>query len=527
MPKGYFSLLLHAHLPFVRHPEYPDFLEEDWLFEAITETYLPLWQVFEGLVRDGVPFQITMSLTPTLCAMLDDELLRERYLKYLGRAIALAKEEIVRTQGTPELNHLARLYHTRFLECQEIYVDRLNRDLVGAFRRFQESGYLEIITCAATHGFLPLLAAQPEAVRAQIRIACDQYRESFGRAPRGIWLPECAYFSGLEEYLREAEIRWFVLDAHGLMFGNPRPRYAIYAPCFTGAGPAVFGRDRESSKQVWSAQEGYPGDPAYRDFYRDAGYDLDIEYLRPFLPADGHRKFTGIKYHRITGRTPHKEYYVPGWARGAADHHAGDFVSNRVKQFSHLLDVTNIDPIILTPFDAELFGHWWYEGPIFLDFVIRKAAYDQQVFQLATPSAYLESHDTLQVISPSPSSWGNKGFWEVWLDQSNAWIYPHLHAAARRMTELARVVAKEPTQWKERVLRQMARELLLAQASDWAFLMKTGTARDYATKRTRDHILRFTRLYDLLKGNIVDEEFLTLCEGRDNLFPNLDWKYYV
>ncbi len=228
------------------------------------------------------------------------------------------------------------------------------------------------------------------------------------------------------------------------------------------------------------------------------------------MPADGHRKFTGIKYHRITGRTPHKEYYVPGWAHGAADHHATDFVSNRVKQFSHLLDVTNIDPIILSPFDAELFGHWWYEGPIFLNFVIRKAVYDQKVFQLTTPSAYLEKHDTLQVISPSPSSWGNKGFWEVWLDQSNAWIYPHLHAAARRMTEMARVVAKAPMQWKERVLRQMARELLLAQASDWAFLMKTGTAKDYATKRTRDHIIRFT-----------------VCESRDNLFPNLNWKYYV
>jgi 1,4-alpha-glucan branching enzyme len=527
MSQGYFCLLLHAHLPFVRHPEYPDFLEEDWLFEAITETYLPLWQVFEGLVRDGVPFRITMSLTPTLCAMLDDELLRERYLKYLERAIGLAKKEIDRTQGQPDLNHLARLYHTRFLECREIYVDRLQRDLVKAFRRFQEAGFLEIITCAATHGFLPLLAPQPEAVRAQIRIACDQYRDSFGRPPQGIWLPECAYFSGLEEYLREAEIRWFVLDAHGLMFGNPRPRYAIYAPCFTGAGPAVFGRDRESAKQVWSAQEGYPGDPAYRDFYRDAGYDLDIEYLRPFLPPNGHRKFTGIKYHRITGRSPHKEYYVPGWAHGAADHHAGDFVSKRIKQFSHLRDVTNIDPIILRPFDAELFGHWWYEGPIFLNFVIRKAVYDQQVFKLATPSAYLEKHDTLQLISPSPSSWGNKGFWEVWLDQSNAWIYPHLHAAARRMTEIARVVAKTPMQWKERVLRQMARELLLAQASDWAFLMRTGTAKDYATKRTRDHILRFTRLYDLLRADLFDEEFLTICESRDNLFPNLNWKYYV
>ena len=178
----------------------------------------------------------------------------------------------------------------------------------------------------------------PEAVRAQIRIACDDYQENFGRKPRGIWLPECAYFSGLENYLQEAELRWFSLDAHGLMFGNPRPRYAIFTPCFTAAGPAAFGRDRESSKQVWSAQEGYPGDPAYRDFYRDIGHDLDLDYLRPFLPADGSRKFTGIKYHRITGRTPNKQIYVPGWAEAAADHHAGDFMVSRAKQIEHLIE---------------------------------------------------------------------------------------------------------------------------------------------------------------------------------------------
>lgn len=527
MAKGYFALLLHAHLPFVRHPEYPDFLEEDWLFEAITETYIPLWQVFEGLIRDGVHFRLAMSMTPTLCAMLDDPLLRDRYLKYLDRAIALSKAEIDRTQNQSEFNHLARFYHTRFLECREIYVDHLKCDLIGAFRRFQEAGFIEIIACAATHGFLPLLERYPKSVWAQIAVGRDAYVKSFGRAPRGIWLPECAYHAGLDQMLQEAELRWFILDAHGMMFGSPRPRYAIYAPCFTPAGPAVFGRDRESSKQVWSAQEGYPGDPAYRDFYRDIGFDLDLDYLRPFLPADGHRKFTGIKYHRITGRTAQKQPYVPGWANGAVDHHAGDFLTSRVKQIEHLAGITNIKPLIVSPFDAELFGHWWYEGPQFLNLFIRKAVYDQTTFELITPSDYLEKHDTLQVISPSPSSWGNRGFWEVWLDESNSWIYPHLHAAARRMTECAEAVQKSPAKWKERALRQMARELLLAQSSDWAFLMRTGTAKDYAAMRTRTHILRFTRMYDQLRGGVIDEEFLANCEWRDNLFPDLDWKYYL
>jgi 1,4-alpha-glucan branching enzyme len=317
------------------------------------------------------------------------------------------------------------------------------------------------------------------------------------------------------------------MDAHGLMFGSPRPRYAIYAPCFTPAGPAAFGRDRESAKQVWSQREGYPGDPAYRDFYRDIGHDLDLEYLRPFLPPDGARRFTGIKYHRITGPTPNKEIYVPGWAQGAADYHAGDFMVSRMKQIEHLLQATNIEPIVLAPFDAELFGHWWYEGPMFLNFFIRKAVYDQKVFELTTPSAYLENHDTLQILSPSPSSWGNKGFWEVWLDESNSWIYPHLHAAARRMTECARAAKEKPTEGKDRVLRQMGRELLLAQSSDWAFLMKTGTAREYAAKRTKDHVLRFTRLYEQLGEENVDNACLENCEWRDNIFADLNWQYHL
>jgi 1,4-alpha-glucan branching enzyme len=311
------------------------------------------------------------------------------------------------------------------------------------------------------------------------------------------------------------------------MFGNPRPRYAIYAPCFTPGGPAAFARDRESSRQVWSAEEGYPGDPAYRDFYRDIGFDLSQEYLKPYLPQDGARRFTGIKYYRITGRTHDKELYNRGWAMGAVDSHAGNFMWNRAQQIENLRNSTNIDPIVVSPFDAELFGHWWFEGPEFLNLFIRKSVYDQQQFQLTTPTRYLADHSTLQLVVPSASSWGHKGYWEVWLDESNAWIYPHLHMAARRMTEMARAHRNTKSEIMERALSQMARELLLAQSSDWAFLMKTGTAKNYATKRTKDHVLRFTRLYDQVRCEKIDAEFLKNCEWRDNIFPTLNWRYYV
>jgi 1,4-alpha-glucan branching enzyme len=347
-----------------------------------------------------------MSVTPTLCAMMEDPLLQERASRHIARSVALAESEVRRTEHDRERNDLARFYLGRFLAVREYFESR-GRRLVPAFRALQDSGFLEIITCAATHGFLPLMAEHPESVRAQIQVACDYHKSCFGRAPAGIWLPECAYFPGVEKYLREADLKWFVLDAHGVMFGKPQPRFAIYSPCYTPEGPAVFARDRDSSRQVWSAEEGYPGDPAYRDFYRDIGYDLGLDYLRPFLGADGQRKFTGLKYHRITGRTEHKELYHRPWAELAADAHAADFLANRIRQFEPLCAEMPVDPVIVSPFDAELFGHWWFEGPEFLEHFLRKAAYDQGVFTFTTPSAYLAENEILQVVQPCASSWGH------------------------------------------------------------------------------------------------------------------------
>jgi len=155
-PLGHLCLVLHAHLPFVRHPEYDDFLEEDWLYEAITETYIPLLEVFDSLQRDGVDWRMTMSVTPTLAAMLSDPLLQYRYVQRIENLIRLAGKEIERTRWEPEFNHLARMYHGRFLRAREVFVNQYHNNLVHGFRRFFDTGKLEIITCGATHGFLPL-----------------------------------------------------------------------------------------------------------------------------------------------------------------------------------------------------------------------------------------------------------------------------------------------------------------------------------------------------------------------------------
>jgi 1,4-alpha-glucan branching enzyme len=538
---GSLALILHAHLPFVRHPEHEHFLEEDWFFEAVTESYIPLLRMMQRLVHDSVPFKLTMSLTPTLCAMLQDQLLRERYVRHLDLLIDLTAREQKRNRKHPQLRELADFYFELFSENRRLFVDEWKCDLLSVFRELRDTRALEIIASAATHGLLPILQQQaPQAARAQILIGRDVYVDLLDAEPTGFWLPECAYAPGLNAVLQETNIRWFVLDEHGLLFGKPRPCRSIYAPCYTSAGPAAFAHDRDSSRQVWSAHEGYPGDPAYRDFYRDLGFDLPMEHLGAI--ARGTRKFSGVKYHRITGRGNEKKLYDRAAAKNSAHKHANHFLQQRQQQFREISHL-GFDPIVVAPFDAELFGHWWFEGPDFLEQFIRQAA-SQRDFRLNTPSEYLAAHPTQQIIEPAASSWGENGHLAVWLDPSNAWIYPHLHRAAQKMTEVAQyasTVVGQPLrlpnetsagvapalQLADRVLKQLARELLLAQSSDWAFLMKTGTAREYATKRTIDHLARFNRLHDEFVANDLDEKFLRDCERQDNLFPNVNWRYYV
>ncbi len=241
--------------------------------------------------------------------------------------------------------------------------------------------------------------------------------------------------------------------------------------------------------------------------------------------GQGTRKFSGIKYHRITGAGDEKEFYDPIAAEKVAASQAFHFVQERRRQI-HQVAAAGFVPIVVAPFDAELFGHWWFEGPRFIECLIRETA-RQRDFHLSTPSEYLSTNPTQQIIEPAASTWGENGYFEVWLNPTNAWIYPQLSVAARSMGELAKKYTENCKLLTDRVLKQLARELLLAQSSDWAFLIKTGTAREYATSRTIDHLSRFNRLRDQLAANNVDEEFLRECEFRDNLFPNVNWRYYI
>ncbi len=513
-------LVLHAHLPYVRHPEHERHLEERWLFEAITETYIPLIRMMQRLRADGVKFRLTMSLTPSLLAMLEDELLRHRYLRFLDEHIELARREIERTyREAREFHHLAHMYHDRLQDCRKLFADEFGTFIARAFREAMEAGFLEIITCAATHMFLPLAKHTPSAIRRQLRVGAAYHEYVLGRRPEGIWLPECGYFPGLEAYLLDEGLRYFFVDTHGIEHGYPAPVYGVHAPVYCENGVAAFGRDKESSKQVWSADEGYPGSAEYRDFYRDIGFDLPLEYVGPYVHDGGVRIHTGFKYHSITGKTASKRIYDPHAAYEKTKEHAANFHFNRVEQVKHLSNVIDRPPVIIAPYDAELFGHWWFEGVYFLEHAIRKYAEFPGIIDLAAAQDYLADYPTNQMVTPAESSWGAGGYSGFWLSAANEWIYPHLVELAARMDELNERFMPHPPEFVQRAIKQARRELMLLQSSDWAFIMQTGTMVDYAVSRTKMHIANFNHIYEGLMTGTLAEEFLADCEWKNNIFP--------
>lgn len=556
--KGYVSFVLHAHLPFIHHPESNDYLEESWLYEAISETYIPLLKNFKRLVDEGVNFRITMSMTPPLLSMLDNKLLQQKYINYLENLIELSEKEIKRTTFNEKMNNLSKYYYERYSEDLRLFRDEFKCDLISQFKHFQDIGVLEIITCGATHGYFPILYVNEKTVRAQIAVGVQTYERYFGKKPRGIWLPECGYIPEADKYLREFGVDYAIVESHGVLYANPTPVYGTLAPIVSPQGFTVFGRDMESSRQVWSSINGYPGDYNYRDFYRDIGYEADYDYIKPYIAHNGVRVHTGIKYHRITGDTDNKDIYDIQWAKDSAERQAGHFLNSRTEQIENASHYMNKPPIVLCPYDAELYGHWWYEGPYWLYILFKKIYYDECNFELITPSEYMDKYPEIQQCQPCRSSWGANGYSEVWLNPSNDYAHKHLHTAGDRMCELAykfrdsydtlnnldnqiKELKKEKkpitsitssskyrnTKLQVRALNQAARELLLAQSSDWLFIITNNTMVDYAHRRIKDHIGRFTRLYNELNSGKIDRKFLSEIEEKDCVFPDIDYRIYL
>ncbi len=524
MDNGYLALVLNAHMPFVRRTEYPRFLEERWFFEAVSETYLPLLRVFRSMEADSVPFHLTLSISPTLAAMLADKALGERYVEYLDAQLRLAEAEEARLAGDAAFAPLARMYHALYRADKDDFQELYSRDILGAFDYYYKKGRLELMTSGATHAFLPIFRDCREAVTAQVETAIIAHRKAFGKQPSGFWLPQLGWYPGVGEILRSYNLHYTVVTTRGAVLGDPTPRNGSFAPVECPSGLVAFVRDAGATKAVWSESSGYPADPVYRDFYRDIGFDLPTEYLGAYLEDSGQRVFTGFKYWAVTGRTNEKRAYDPVAAAARAAEHAAHFLAERRASASAAGALMDRPPLMVCPFDAELFGHWWLEGPAFLEALFRQADSAGEL-RMITLSDYLRDHPENQASVPEFSSWGDGGFAEVWLDGSNDWIYRHAGKAVERMSELAERFPDE-SGLRERILNQAAREVLLSMCSDWALLMRAGKSAGFARRQVEEPISNFQRIYDMLCSNTVSTEWLTRLEKRDNLFPSINYRMF-
>lgn len=528
---GYLALVLHAHLPFVRHPEHGRHLEERWLFEAILECYLPLIDLLDRLAREGVPVALTMSLTPTLGDMLQDELLGKRFVAHLGRLQALARKEELRAADDSEVGRAVRFYGPRLAELRKVW-ERHDGDLVAALVGHARAGRLDLLASAATHAFLPGLVSEPAALRAQVRIGMRAFAAQTGLKPVGFWLPECGYDPVFDQVLAEEGVRFTVLEEHGVSYARPRPAAGAYLPIASPSGVAFFGRDLPSGRQVWSRDEGYPGDPWYREFYRDIGFDLPEQELLGEIGPYGARVFTGLKYHRVTGaglELSQKAGWEPSMARERAWVHAGHFVESRHAQLSaiHAQLPEGAAPIVCSPYDAELFGHWWFEGPWFLEGIFRRLAqHAAPGLSPITLRGYLGRHPHLVRATPAATTWGARGHASVWIDQPNAWLWRHVHHASREVSAVlerarnAQAEARDPA--VAGALEQAITELLLLQSSDWPFILETGTAEGYATARVRAHAARLRDLLTMIERGEIDGARLDDLASRDDYLSRRD-----
>jgi len=572
MTKGYFAFSLHMHLPYVlAHGRWPHGM--DWLSEAAAETYMPMLRILEELIADGIKPKLTVDISPVLCEQLADDTFKEEFTTYLKQKIEAAQKDAEEFYKYSQKNMLKNAqYWEQFYGSTLDKFNAINRDIVAQLKKFQEDGYIEIMTCGATHGYFPLLS-RDESLQAQTKMAVKNYKKHFNRQPRGIWLPECAYRprynwappvpidgsqdaytrKGADEFLSENGIDFFIIDSALLKGGKsigvyldrfealkrlwgqfeaqyepreedqektPREVYLVSSAAEGKKPTAVFSRDPETGLLVWSGEWGYPGDGHYLDFHK--------------------KRFPGgLRYWAVTSAKSDladKVEYELDTAFARIPENSEHFTGKINEILSDYYEVSNRAGILMAPYDAELFGHWWFEGPDFLKEVIRKIDANPDI-EMTFLGEHYDRVQPTEIISIPEGSWGEGGNHYIWLNEETDWTWKHIYECEKKMCQLAGHYESHKDTidgFLVDILKQAARELMLLSASDWQFLISTWSARDYAELRLSEHYSDFKKLVSmadkLIGGEELssgEQEFFNDCRKRDQLFEEIELEWFA
>ena len=466
---GYFNLVLHSHLPWVlNYGVWPH--GTSWLNEAASETYIPLLQELYKLVDDGYKPKLTLGLTPVLCEMLRHPAFKEEFVKYLDERIEAAmvdREDFIKKGYGKERIRLTEWWEEFYIRVKEDYLKLFSKDIVGAFKKLQDDGLLDIITCGATHGYSPLLSRE-SSINAQFKVAVENYKKHFGRAPTGVWLPECAYRPsyrwknpitrevyeryGIEYFLAKNGLRYFFIDTALLLGGKSQGVYAARFPLLkelwkqfaeqyeevhvsfekspyevylvatgpeTDAPVAFFTRDEKTGIVVWSGEHGYPGCAEY------------LEFHKKHWPS-------GLRYWKVTSPKidlGEKMLYWPDDVPSKLDENASHYLSLLKDILTGYRNKFNNTGIVVAPYDCELFGHWWFEGNWWLARILRWIEDDPEI-ELINSRHYLEINPPNKVVQIIEGSWGQGSSHWVWLNQWTTWTWEKIYDCESKSEEI-------------------------------------------------------------------------------------------
>lgn len=570
MHSGNFALILHSHLPWVlHHGNWPH--GSDWLCEAAAECYIPLINVFNELLEDGIRPAITIGLSPILCEQLEHPDFKELFVDYCNQKIKEAQQDELNFKGKGFSGHqiyLAQYWQKWYSDRKNDFIELEDNSILKAFRNLQDNNAIEIITCGATHGYFPLLG-DDSSIHLQVRAAVENYKKYFGKNPKGSWLPECAYRpsykwkslvpispfneenlrSGSEQFLSAYDITHFVIDDELLINSSPigifnhgnrfdfvdiddeeykfrnndfskssLKLYNIASSKNVEFGTSIaFTRNKNISLKVWSGEVGYPGEPNYLDF---------------------HKKQFGsmLRYWKVTDNKAdmmYKQLYQPDDVDKNLDLQSNNFIKLLEDTAINYKNDTGEDALICTPFDTELFGHWWFEGPRFLKYLI-KGINHSPYLNMTTTSEEIERSNPHEIISIPEGSWGENNNHDVWSNPENVWTWEAIYNNEKRLKDLFhKYPISEQNPLQKRIFKQALRELMLLQSSDWQFLIYTRSAKDYSETRFSNHHSDFNKLCDLAvkyseyrKIEENDEKYLIETEKRDSVFSELELKWW-
>lgn len=524
-------LTIVGHQGYIRHENEKEYaLQNDILFGSIVQTYIPLLNLFHRLENDGLDFKLAIVLSPSLCSLLDDSMIKEQFVHWLERRIALGEREVERLASEPELLENAKVCLYKAKKDLSDFTQVYSQNLLKEFAYFSERGNLELLATCGTYAFLPHYGDMPEVMSAQVEIGLYSHRHYFGTNPDGFYLPFMGYTPGIEHILRSYGFRYTIVDIRTLLFSDQLPENGIFTPVrcdldsstsLTKSSLALFCQDSDTPDDIIGTN-GFASNHVYKNQGKDLAFELPLEKIieAGFIEEEMARVPSYYRYWNKDG----DKVYNSEQALAQAKKDALSFLASKKEKLAAAAECMNgKDPSLLCVLDAKTLGQEWAEGVDWLENVIRNAS--SQGINLSTLSPLTGNLFSLQKITPYPGAAQGNSYGEDLLDSANGWMIRYTRKMSERMVDLSDRFPNE-TGLKVRLLDLGAKELMIAQSGEWAKMIHDGEFPEYAESRFKDAIKSFMIVFDALGSNTVSTEWLTRLEREHVIFPWMNFRTF-